>query len=125
MIRAIESAPESDWIWTLASMKLQFSLGPTLDVLAHLSRCGCREQRQQRKRDQDQQQISSAHAGPPRFVSSQADLLVQNTEHQIARQMQFGKDWNWIKFPGADKPIPARYALRANLALTYMEIMKE
>ncbi|MBT4864000.1 MAG: hypothetical protein HON53_02620, partial [Planctomycetaceae bacterium] len=55
---------------------------------------------------------------------SQADLLVQNTTHQIARQMQFGKDWNWIRFPDADKPIPARYADRANLALTYMKLMK-
>jgi hypothetical protein len=64
-------------------------------------------------------------AGPDGFDRvSQADLLVQNTEHQIARQMQFGNDWNWIRFPDADKPIPARYAARANLAITYMEIMK-
>lgn len=55
---------------------------------------------------------------------SQADLLVQNTKHQIARQMQFGKDWNWIKFPDADKPIPARFAARANLAIIYMKLMK-
>jgi len=54
---------------------------------------------------------------------SQADLLVQNAKHQIARQMQFDKDWDWINFPDADKPIPARYADRANLATTYMKIM--
>jgi len=55
---------------------------------------------------------------------SQADLLVQNTKHQIARQMQFDKDWDWIQFPDADKPIPARYANRASLATTYTKIMK-
>jgi len=71
-------------------------------------------------------------ASPVRFLAgsdgfdrvSQADLLVQNTQHQIARQMQFDKDWNWIRFPEADKSIPARYADRTNLALTYLEIMK-
>ncbi len=71
-------------------------------------------------------------ASPPRFLAgadgfdrvSQADLLVQNTKYQIARQMQFDKDWNWISFPDADKPIPARFAARANLAIVYMNLMK-
>jgi hypothetical protein len=71
-------------------------------------------------------------AAPQRFLAgsdgfdraSQADLLVQNTKHQIARQMQFGKDWSWIEFPGADKLIPARYADRAQLAIIYMKMMK-
>ena len=80
----------------------------------------------------DEAGLARFAASPQRFLAgsdgfdrvSQADLLVQNTEHQIARQMQFGKDWNWIRFPDADKPIPARYADRANLAITYMEIMK-
>ncbi len=71
-------------------------------------------------------------ASPVRFLAgsdgfdrvSQADLIVQNTKHQIARQMQFGKDWKWISFPEADKPIPARYQNRVHLAVTYMEIMK-
>ena len=80
----------------------------------------------------DDARLARFVASPARFLAgpdgfdrvSQADLLVQNTAHQIARQMQFGKDWNWIRFPGADKPIPARYAQRANLAITYMEIMR-
>ena len=64
-------------------------------------------------------------AGPDGFDRvSQPDLLVQNTKHQVARQMQFGKDWNWIRFPDADKPIPDRYAARANLATIYMNLMK-
>lgn len=55
---------------------------------------------------------------------SQADLLVQNVKHQIARQMQFGKDWKWIRYPDAEQPIPARYANRRNLAINYMELMQ-
>jgi dienelactone hydrolase len=63
-------------------------------------------------------------AGPDGFDRvSQPDLLVQNGEHKIARQMQFDKDWNWIRFPDA-KPIPAHYEKRASLAITYMKIMK-
>ncbi len=64
-------------------------------------------------------------AGPDGFDRiSQADLLVQNSKHHIARQMQFGKDWKWLQFPDAKQPIPARYANRRNLAINYMEIMK-
>ncbi|MDP6447341.1 MAG: tannase/feruloyl esterase family alpha/beta hydrolase [Pirellulaceae bacterium] len=64
-------------------------------------------------------------AGPDGFDRvSQPDLLIQNTEHKIARQMQFDKQWNWLEFPDSDKPIPHRYSERAHLAVTYMEIMK-
>lgn len=56
---------------------------------------------------------------------SQADLLVQNSKHQIARQMQFDKDWKWLRFPDAEQPIPARYARRRNLAINYMKLMQE
>lgn len=68
---------------------------------------------------------------PVRFLSgsdgfdrvSQADLLVQNTQHQMARQMQFDKDWKWLRFPHVENRIPSQYAERSSLATTYMEIM--
>lgn len=77
-------------------------------------------------------ELAQFTARPVRFLAgsdgfdrvSQADLLVQNSKHQIARQMQFDKDWNWISFPSADKPIPVRYAARSNLAITFMKLMK-
>ena len=80
----------------------------------------------------DEAGLARFTASPQRFLVgsdgfdrvSQADLLVQNTKHQIARQMQFDKDWNWIRFPDTDKPIPARFAARANLAIIYMKLMK-
>tara|TARA_R110000868_G_scaffold250693_3_gene507301 strand:+ start:33443 stop:35428 length:1986 start_codon:yes stop_codon:yes gene_type:complete len=56
---------------------------------------------------------------------SQADLLTQNPQHLISRQLQYGKDWNWIRFPDADQPIPARYSNRANLATTCLQLMQE
>lgn len=63
--------------------------------------------------------------GPDGFDRvSQPDLLVQDTDRKIARQMQFDKDWNWIEFSDADKPIPASYSARASLAVTYMKIMQ-
>jgi hypothetical protein len=55
---------------------------------------------------------------------SQGDLVVQNLEHRIGRQMQFGKEWDWIDSPGSDTPIPARFDGRADLAIEYMEVMK-
>ncbi len=81
----------------------------------------------------DESGLARFAASPQRFLAgpdgfdrvSQSDLLVQNTEYKIARQMQFGKDWHWIKFPDAGKPIPARFADRAQLALIYMNLMKE
>jgi len=80
----------------------------------------------------DAAELARFTASPQRFLGgsdgfdrvSQPDLLVQNTKHQIARQMQFDKYWNWIRFPDADKPIPARFAARANLAIIYMKLMK-
>ncbi len=57
-------------------------------------------------------------AGPDGFDRvSQGDLLVQNTKHQVARQMQFDKEWEWITFADADTPIPSRFAARASLAV--------
>ena len=55
---------------------------------------------------------------------SQADLVVQNLDNRIGRQMQFGKDWDWIALAGSDTPIPPRFADRAHLALAYMKVMR-
>jgi hypothetical protein len=54
---------------------------------------------------------------------SQPDLVVQDLQHRIARQMQFDKDWQWLSLPGADTPIPSRFTDRANLAITSMNVM--
>ena len=56
---------------------------------------------------------------------SQADMVVQSLDHQIGRQMQFGKDWKWVTLQGADNPIPARFSDRTELALTHMKIMRK
>lgn len=55
---------------------------------------------------------------------SQADLVVQNLDHQIGRQMQFGKDWDWVNSPGSDRKLPTQFSDRTNLAMTYLEIMR-
>ena len=55
---------------------------------------------------------------------SQADLAVQNLDCQIARQMQFGKGWDWLVLPGSDTKIPPRFRDRAELAITYLELMR-
>lgn len=81
----------------------------------------------------DEAGLARFAAAPVKFLAgsdgfdrvSQADLLVQNMKHQIARQMQFDKDWNWIRFSNTDKLIPARFGERASLAITHMKIMKE
>lgn len=56
---------------------------------------------------------------------SQPDLVVQDVKYRVARQMQFGKEWQWLNPPGADTPIPAPFADRANLAVTCMNLMLE
>ena len=70
---------------------------------------------------------------PQRFLSgsdgferiSQPDLVVQNPDRQIGRQMQFGKNWDWVVPESPEKPIPDRYADRTSLAITYLEVMRE
>jgi len=54
---------------------------------------------------------------------SQPDLVVQDLRYRIARHMQFGKDWRWLGMPGTETPIPPRFADRANLAITCMNLM--
>ena len=54
---------------------------------------------------------------------SQPDLVVQDLQHRVARHMQFGKDWNWLKLPGVDTPIPPRFDERANLAIECLHLM--
>ena len=79
----------------------------------------------------DKEGLARFCATPERFFAgsdgfdrvSQADLVVKNLDFQIGRQMQFGKGWDWIVLPGSDTPIPARFGDRANLAVTYMEVM--
>lgn len=70
---------------------------------------------------------------PQRFLSgsdgfnrtSQADLLVQKFDHQISRQLQFDKNWNWREFDGHDQRIPADFGDRDNLARAYLRLMLE
>ncbi|WP_197442538.1 carboxylesterase family protein [Lignipirellula cremea] len=54
---------------------------------------------------------------------SQPDLVVQDLQHRIARQMQFGKDWRWLDLPGSNRPIPSRFADRVPLAHACMALM--
>ena len=54
---------------------------------------------------------------------SQPDLVVQDLKYRVARQMQFGKDWQWLSLPGADTPIPHRFNQRANLAMACLNLM--
>ncbi|MFT5470280.1 MAG: hypothetical protein ACI8UO_005407 [Verrucomicrobiales bacterium] len=54
---------------------------------------------------------------------SQADLLVQNLDHHIGREMQFGKDWTWLDFPDSDKPLPEEFRGRTEIVKTHMKIM--
>ena len=55
---------------------------------------------------------------------SQPDLIVQNMDYGVARQMQFGKDWQWLSMPGGDTPVPDRFADRSNLAIACMNLMQ-
>lgn len=80
----------------------------------------------------DAEGLAQVAAAPASFLAgsdgfdriSQADLLTQNPQHLISRQLQYGKDWNWICFPDADQPIPDRYANRENLAATCLQLMQ-
>lgn len=54
---------------------------------------------------------------------SQPDLIVQDPDYRVARHMQFGKDWQWLNLPGADTPVPPRFADRSNLAIACMNLM--
>lgn len=54
---------------------------------------------------------------------SQPDLIVQNLKNQVVRQMQFDKDWQWLKQPGEDVAIPRRFEQRASLAESCMKLM--
>lgn len=54
---------------------------------------------------------------------SQPDLIVQNLENQIARQMQFDKSWQWLEPSGTDVSIPGRFSQRASLAECCMRAM--
>ena len=54
---------------------------------------------------------------------SQPDLVVQDLQYRVARHMQFGKDWQWLKLRGADSPIPSRFKERASLAVACLDLM--
>lgn len=56
---------------------------------------------------------------------SQPDLVVQDVNYRIARQMQFGKNWQWLNPPGDDMAIPGRFADRTNLAIACMKLMRD
>ena len=56
---------------------------------------------------------------------SQADLSVQNLDNEIGRQMQFGKNWEWINQPDSDRHIPACFRERSSLAAEYIKIMRQ
>ena len=54
---------------------------------------------------------------------SQPDLMVQDLQYRVARQMQFNKTWQWLKPRGAETRIPSRFADRSNLAIACMNHM--
>ena len=55
---------------------------------------------------------------------SQPDLVVQTLQNRIARQMQFGKDWRWLKPAGSKTRIPARFQNREHLARACLTVMR-
>lgn len=55
---------------------------------------------------------------------SQPDLVVHDRQRRVSRQMQFGKDWQWLKPAGAETPISPRFADRAELAVACMRLMR-
>ena len=54
---------------------------------------------------------------------SQADLIVQDTNNRIARQMQYGKNWQWLYFTGENKKIPLCFRNRSAMSKIYIKIM--
>lgn len=54
---------------------------------------------------------------------SQPDLVVQDLEYRIARQMQFDKSWHWLSVSGDATRISPRYTPRDKLALACMDLM--
>ncbi len=54
---------------------------------------------------------------------SQPDLVVQDLKQRVARHMQYGRDWQWLKMAGDDTPIPPRFGDRANLAIACLNLM--
>ena len=56
---------------------------------------------------------------------SAADLLAQNLSHQVAREMQFDKNWEWIEMAGSNNPIGSEFSDRNALAKVYLKVMRE
>lgn len=54
---------------------------------------------------------------------SQPDLVVYDLKQRIARQMQFGKNWQRLKMPGTSRRIPPRFGDRAHLAIACLNLM--
>ncbi len=54
---------------------------------------------------------------------SQPDLIVQDLQGRVARQMQFSHDWRWLNPSGADVRLAAGFADRAQLAAACMQRM--
>lgn len=54
---------------------------------------------------------------------SQPDLVVRTLDDRVARQMQFGKNWQWLQPQGAETPLPAQFCNRDRLAMAAMKVM--
>jgi predicted esterase len=55
---------------------------------------------------------------------SQGDLVVQDLNQRIARQMQFNKRWKWSGAGGVDRTLPAAFKDRAAFSVAYLTLMK-
>ncbi len=56
---------------------------------------------------------------------SQADLCVQTLKLHVGRQMQLGKNWQWISQPGSENAMTAKFggADRSELSRAFMRVM--
>lgn len=69
---------------------------------------------------------------PKRFLAGsdgfhrigQPDLIVQDVENKIAREMQFDKEWKWISHEDDSKKIQAGLDDRDQLAVAHLHVMR-
>lgn len=55
---------------------------------------------------------------------SQGDLVVQDLNNRIVRQMQFGKKWKWLRV-SSEKAMPDHYRTRDDLARLHLTTMRK
>lgn len=55
---------------------------------------------------------------------SQPDLIVQNLQNRVGRQMQLGHDWRWVLPDGEDQRIQPRFSDRVEQARACLRLMR-